>query len=91
MYRLAIHCLTNREALKVDKRPKNRHIHRNIAWSTCDLYASDYICSFSNKVIEFASRTLSTERLTGLSVDAKRGIAFIAGCRALERKYRFQI
>ena len=76
---MAIHCLTNREALKADKWPKNRHMHPNIVRPTCDLYASNNLCSFSNEVTEFASRTLFMERPTGLSVDTRRGIAFIAG------------
>ena len=40
--------------------------------------ASNYLCSLSNAVTEFASRTLETKRPTGLFREGQRGIAFIA-------------
>ena len=53
--------------------------------------ASNYLCSLSNAVTEFASSTLETKRPTALFSEGQRGIAFIARCRVLERKHRFQI
>ena len=46
--------------------------------SKCDLYVSNYLCSFSNAVTEFASRTLEMKLLAGPIREGQREIDFIA-------------